>query len=219
VQVYPLRSVRLQSAESVLAGPSPAKTKSFILIPGGTETDAPIHLSQHVPKALDYCTENKMEDVISQAKAEFIHAKQRIEHSLATTPDDRINWAPSPTARTPIQTIAHAADSVKHIHGMLDGRPFQSASPAEADIAFHEWERQFTTREQVLCVLNENSANYLAWLDTLTSDRLDTMIELPFDLGSAPIRMGLTFPVRHTHEHAAQIEYIQTIYGDLDRHA
>src|SRR5207253_4309919 len=63
-----------------------------------------------------------MEDVISQAKADFLRAKQLISRALATTPDDRINWSPSPSARTPIQQVAHAARAVNSINGFLDGR-------------------------------------------------------------------------------------------------
>lgn len=44
-----------------------------------------------------------MEDTISQAKAEFVRAKDQVIRALATTPDDRIHWSPAPTARTPIQ--------------------------------------------------------------------------------------------------------------------
>ena len=30
--------------------------------------------------------------------------------------------------------------------------------------------------------------------------------------------VGITFPAYHTHGHVAQMDYIQTIYGDQDWH-
>ena len=65
-----------------------------------------------------------MQDIISQAKAELIRAKDRMTRALATTPDDKINWSPSPTARTPIQEVAHSVMAVSGIQGMLTGKPF-----------------------------------------------------------------------------------------------
>ena len=159
-----------------------------------------------------------MEDNVSQAKAEYIRAKEQLVRALATTPDSRINWSPSETSRTPIQLVAHAASAVKSIHGMLDGRPFAIEDTAEADRAFRNEERQFRTREEVLGLLEQHSAAYVAFLDGLTPERLAKTIKLPFGLGSAPLAVGLTFAADHTRGHTAQIDYIQTIYADHDWH-
>ena len=74
-----------------------------------------------------------MQDTLNQTKAEFLRAKERLCHTLATTPDERINWSPSPTARTPIQQVAHCAQSISGIQGMLAGKPFPYAGIAEFD--------------------------------------------------------------------------------------
>jgi len=141
-----------------------------------------------------------------------------LAHALATTPDDRLNWAPSATARTPIQLVAHSASAVKAIHSMLAGNTVEFGNPVEADRGFREWERRFDTREQVLRLLEESSAAYIAWLDTLTPDHLQDTATLPFGLGTAPVAIGLTFAPNHLLVHKAQIDYIQTIYGDHDWH-
>ncbi len=159
-----------------------------------------------------------MHNPIHQAKTDFLRAKERLARVLANTADDKLNWSPSSTARTPLHQAAHAADALRNIHNFLDGRPFEVGSPAEADKGFRQWERQFSTREAVVDLLETNSAAYLSWLDTLSPNRLDSMIELPFGLGPAPLRVALTFPPAHTNDHAAQIEYIQTCYGDQDWH-
>lgn len=159
-----------------------------------------------------------MQDVIEQAKDDFVRAKNSLAHALATTPDDRLNWSPSPSARTPIQVVAHAAIAIKNLNNTLDGRPFKAESIPAADAGFREEERQYTTREQATELLEKHSTAYLVWLDTLTPERLDSIVELPFDLGQAPLKACLTFPPMHTQVHASQIQYIQTIYGDHDWH-
>src|SRR5262245_5704237 len=110
------------------------------------------------------------QDTIHEAKAHFLRVKERVTHLLATTPDNRIHWSPSPTARTPVQQVAHVAAAIRNIHAMLDGRPFGVKNVVDADKGFRGWERQFNTREQVLDLLEQHSAAYVAWLDALTPE-------------------------------------------------
>jgi hypothetical protein len=158
-----------------------------------------------------------MEDTLGQTKAEFLRAKERMAHALATTPDDKINWSPSPTARTPLQLVAHGAMAITSIQNMLAGKPFPYAGPAELDTATRHAEKEYTTRAQVLGLLDQTSATYLAWLDTVTPEQLAATLHLPFG-PPAPMAVGITFPAYHLTGHVAQMDYIQTIYGDHDWH-
>ena len=158
-----------------------------------------------------------MENSINQAKEEYFRAKGRMTHALATTPDDKINWSPSATARTPIQLVAHCANATSGIVGMLNGKPFPFASLAEFDAAMRAEETKFTTREQVLERLEQTSAEYLAWLDTVTPEQIASTVHLPFG-PSFPMAVALTFPEHHLSNHIPQMDYVQTIYGDHDWH-
>jgi hypothetical protein len=157
-----------------------------------------------------------MEDIVSQAKAELNRAKDRIAHLLAKTPEDRLKWSPSPTARTPIQVVGHAAASNTYIVDLMTGKPFPFASLAEADAAGREAEKLFASREQVLSLLEQTTADYFAWLDTLTSEQIGGMVTLPF--ATLPLAVAITLPADHLRGHAAQLDYIQTCYGDHDWH-
>ena len=152
---------------------------------------------------------------VEDARTNFAQAKGQLEKAFAGIPDDRLNWSPSESARTPVEIVAHAADAIFHIAEMIDGRPFYQGPSADADLRFRERERDFKTREAALELLEKNSAILLEVLDRLTPERLDSeMATLPFGLGQAPIAMVLGAPADHTRWHAAQLEYIQTIYGD-----
>jgi DinB superfamily len=157
-----------------------------------------------------------MQNTVNEAKAELIRAKERIARVLATTPDDKINWSPSPCGRTPLQLVAHGALAIPGIQGILVGKPFPYANIVEADAAWRAAEKEFTTREQVLGLLEQNTAEYLAWLDTLTSEQVASTIQTL--LGTNPMAVAITFAAYHLHNHAAQMDYIQTLYGDLDWH-
>ena len=153
---------------------------------------------------------------VTEAKAEFTRAKDRLAKDLATTPDDKINWSPSSTSRTPIECVVHAAMGTRGIMGMFQGQPFPFSSMAELDAFSREKEKEYKTREQAISVLEETSTEYCDWLDSLTPDQINSKWESP--MGSFPMAAAITFPADHLRCHAGQIEYIQTIYGDRDWH-
>lgn len=159
-----------------------------------------------------------MNNPIESAKGEFLQAKAGLLHALANTPDDRLNWSPSPTARSPLHQVVHSANSIGHIHGFLDGRPFEAPTPKEADRGFREAEKPFTRRDEVVSLFESKSDAFVAWLDALDPENLTRMVTTPFGMGEVPTQIAITFPAMHTRWHQAQLEYIQTIYGDLDWH-
>jgi hypothetical protein len=138
----------------------------------------------------------------------------RIKRILEGTPDDRLLWSPAPTARTPLAQVVHAATSIHHIHTAMMGTRFASATTAEADAEFLEIERGISSRAAALALLDKNSKAFIDWLDQLPEQRLSEMVPLPFDLGEAPMSFMLGVPAWHTNDHAAQMDYIQTCYGD-----
>ncbi len=85
--------------------------------------------------------------IVDSAKQELLQAKTGILHAMDTTPDDPLNWSPSPTSRTPIQELALAAASIGHLHETFRGNTYAVPTRAEADAAHREFERQFSSRE------------------------------------------------------------------------
>ena len=159
-----------------------------------------------------------MKDTIESVKADFLQAKAGLLHALSTTPDDRLSWSPSPTSRSPLHQVVHAAESIGNIHGFLTDRTFDVPTPEEADRGFREFERMITRREEAVKLFERRADAFVAWLDALRPDELDRLVTTPFGMGDVPTGVAIGFPAMHTRWHQAQIDYIQTIYGDLDWH-
>ena len=155
-----------------------------------------------------------MSQIVEEAKAEYGRAQVRLIKALERTKEDKLNWSPSSTARTPIQIAAHAAMGTSGISGMLKGEPFPFASMADMDAKLREMEKQYTTVDQVKALLETNSNAYLTWLDSLTDEQVASTAQLP--MGAFPMAGAITFAADHIRGHVSQIEYIQTIYGDHD---
>ena len=160
--------------------------------------------------------ESTMNQIISEAKAEFIRAKERISKALMTTPNEKINWSPAPSARTPIELVVHAGIGNTIIGNMILGKPFPYGSMAEMDAASKTEEKKYSTREEALGILEKTSSEYLALLDSLTDEQLKSTVI--FGASSFPMASAITFPADHIRSHASQIDYIQTVYGDNEFH-
>jgi len=156
------------------------------------------------------------EDIVTQAKAEYLRAKARLLVAFNTTPDDKLNWSPSASARTPVELVAHSASAVTLIQSVICGEPWPYASLTEADAAFRAADKPFKTREQATRYLEESSNNFITWLDSLTPEQVTSTIHIIF--GSFPLGVAVTFAADHMRGHTAQLEYIQTIWGDYDWH-
>jgi len=151
---------------------------------------------------------------IQESKQLFQMSVSRMKRILESTPDDRLLWTPGPAARTPLAQVVHAANSIHHIHTAMMGTRYATPTMEEADAEFLALEAGIATREEALALLDKNSQTYIDWLDQLSEERLSDMVPLPFNLGEAPLDFMLVMPAWHTNDHAAQMDYIQTCYGD-----
>ncbi|MHB8635781.1 MAG: DinB family protein [Fimbriimonadaceae bacterium] len=153
---------------------------------------------------------------VDAAKAEFTRSMERLIKAYASTPDDKINWSPSATSRTPTELVAHGGMSISGMQGWLAGQPFPFESMTALDDYCRTEEKKFTTRASALAPLEENGAKFLTFLDSLSQETLASTFET--QMGAFPMMSAITFPADHLRSHAAQLDYIQTIYGDREMH-
>jgi hypothetical protein len=153
-----------------------------------------------------------MNTIISDAKAEFLRAKARLETGINNTLADKVDWAPSATARTPLHLVAHGAMGTQLLNEWLAGKPFPFNDMDDMDTSFRKAEKEYKTREQALNLLDQTSSEYVSWLESLTPEQVSSTIDMPF--GATPMAVAITFAADHLRSHASQLEYVQTIYGD-----
>jgi hypothetical protein len=157
--------------------------------------------------------------VIESTQAELIGTKNRMLQLLHETPADRVNWKPTPTGRSIVEIVAHCGHAIENILQQLKGTLFAPDSSAEANRQFLAHDAQFQNATEVEAYLEQKCADYIEFLGTLKPEDLDTICTLPFGLGQAPLGYFMTMGNAHTQGHIAQIEYIQTLYGDHEWHA
>jgi hypothetical protein len=145
-------------------------------------------------------------------KDNFQSRASRLAQGLATTPEDRINWSPAPTARTPIEVVAHVATVISTFHQVMMGAPFPDIKMDNFDAILRRQEAPYKTRESVVSLFEKNREAYAEWLGQLAPESLATEVEFPF--GKVPMTAAMDMLNDHIVNHIGQLDYIQTIYGD-----
>ena len=154
---------------------------------------------------------------VAQAKSQFERINGRLLHLLTFVPDDKLTWAPSPTAKSPLQVVAHSALTSRIFAKLITGTmPEPMPAPAEFLVALVPDVDRYPTRESVIDLASETSAELCAAFASITAENIDSPVNSPF--GLIPIRFWMGLGHDHMAGHVGQLEYLQTIWGDLDNH-
>ena len=153
-----------------------------------------------------------MNPIAENTKNDFLRTKDRLLTMINATPEDRLYWSPAPTARTPVQLFVHSINALQFLHESFMGKPVPMLSTAEFDAYNRALDDETPTKEEAVVRLEVLSNAFVAWLEQVSDETLETMWESPF--GTLPMSIAITFPARHAEGHISQLEYVQTIYGD-----
>jgi len=138
--------------------------------------------------------------------------------TFSFVPDDKLNWTPAPTAKSPIRIAAHTALYAAIFAKMIRDRrlPFGDEIP-EFVARVEASEKEITSRAEMESLFRKNTQEALAALDTVTPE----VIALTLDSGlgwTMPMTFLLKLPGIHAICHAGQIDYLQTCWGDQEVH-
>ncbi|MBV9851451.1 MAG: DinB family protein [Armatimonadetes bacterium] len=156
-------------------------------------------------------------ELIAQAKEATARAKADLLKTFEFVPEDRLAWSPSPTARTPLWIVAHCGASNAAFAAILRGEPLpMPPDPAEAAALIRAGGRETATRLEAVRSVEDSTADIIRALDAVTAARIVTSPESP--LGPLPFTVWMQVPAIHMMGHARQLDYLQTIWGDVDYH-
>ena len=137
----------------------------------------------------------------------FHYGNKSMIKNLAATPDDKLNWKPSASAKSVLQIAAHVAATNDFFIKSFQGSPPETEFPA-----IFKWidghAEGWTTREVVTAELNRSSQELDDFFGKVTPDC--------FEGGNPPIALWVS--AFHAIGHSAQIDYLQTCWGDMAYH-
>jgi hypothetical protein len=157
-------------------------------------------------------------EAVAQARSYTERFRARLLHLLSFVPDDKLTWTPSPTAKSSLRIVAHCALTSKFLADVITGSMPESMPSAEEFLkGLHEAEEAITTREGAIALVKENTAELFKAIDTVNAANIDSTPNSPF--GAIAMRFWMSHGGDQMAGHAGQLEYLQTIWGDLDNHS
>jgi hypothetical protein len=162
-------------------------------------------------------TATETHPVIAQAKETTDRCKERLLKTFSFVPDDKLTWTPAGSCRSALAIVAHVAITNSFMCGMI------RRTPMPDNVAFEDMraeaknaEAALDTREKAVQALEESCARVQEAIDGVSPETLEDMVPSPFF--TAPLSFWMFLPARHMDNHAAQIDLLQTCWGDMDWH-
>lgn len=157
-----------------------------------------------------------MEDLIASCKQSAVGGMEMFLRNFSYVPDDKLNWTPAPTAKSPIRVAAHTALYAGRFARMMrEGRLPVVGKLAEWLAERDAEEIAITSRAEIETVFRQGTDEVLAALDSLTPEAIASSLDSGMGW-SMPMTQLMKLPGWHATLHTGQIDYLQTCWGDQE---
>lgn len=153
---------------------------------------------------------------INQAVSSAASGHNRFTTTYSHVPGDKLTFKPAPTAKSALQIAAHVAVVNYNFAGMMTGEHPGFESLDEIVNGSSDKEAELDTPEKVSEALEASFRHLVSTMESLTPEQYGAMTKLPF--GPFPVAQLIFFPGVHLQNHAGQIDYLQTCWGDQEFH-
>jgi hypothetical protein len=157
-----------------------------------------------------------MESLVAASKKSAVQNMEMFLRNFSHVPDDKLNWTPTPTAKSAIRIAAHTALYADRFAAMIRDRKL----PAPDNLA--EWlaqrnaeEEAVTSRADIETIFRKGTDEVIAALDSLNPEEVGGTL----DSGqgwSMPMSFLMNLPGWHATCHMGQIDYLQTCWDDQE---
>lgn len=125
--------------------------------------------------------------------------------TLARTPDDKLDWKPEETARTTMDFLRECSVHCDEWAQLLESYVWPDKFTVRVG--------SITTREEAVAEMTASVKRLAEVIRAVPDEKLDIPFKTPWE--EAPIAFWLTYAGGHTQYHTGQMNYIQTLYGDM----
>jgi hypothetical protein len=159
-----------------------------------------------------------MESLVAACKRGAVEAMEYFLTVLSFVPDDKLTWTPTPTAKSAIRIAAHTALYAGRFARMIrDGKLPGSDNLAERMAQRNAEEVAITSRTEMERIFRKGTDEVIAALDAVPPEAIEATLDSGFGW-SMPMTDLMNMPAIHAHSHCAQIDYLQTCWGDQEVH-
>ena len=155
-------------------------------------------------------------DSVELAKQRAVSGMEMFLRNFKHVPDDKLDWTPTPTAKSPLRVAAHTALYAGRFAAMIRNRALPKPENIDEWVAKNVAEEvAVTSRDEMEQIFRAGTEEVLAALDTLTPEEVESTLTSGEDF-SMPMKQLMVLPGWHATIHLGQIDYIQTCWGDQE---
>lgn len=164
--------------------------------------------------ALNLALRAEVKNSIESSKASAIQGMEMFLRNFSHVPDDKLQWTPTPTAKSAIRIAAHTALYAARFAAMIRDRRLPAPDNLTEWLAQRNAEEEaVTSREDIERLFRQGTAEVLSALDSLSPEE----VEMTLDSGqgwSMPMKFLMDLPGWHATLHIGQIDFLQTCWDD-----
>ena len=143
--------------------------------------------------------------------------KTNILATFNAVPEDKLNWKPLDNGRTALDLFGEAAQTASFVCKLVESRG--ESKPTREMFGQMREERAAWSREDALAALETNHAALIAAIEGCSDEGLAQPVTLMMGGGmTLPLAGWAMIAYRSYISRFAQINYIQTLYGDFEGH-
>ena len=140
-----------------------------------------------------------------------------LTRTFNAVPDDKLYWKPLDAGRCALDAFGEAAQTCGMVAGLVGSKGAQK--PSREMFAKMADERAVWSKADALEAMNTNAAALYQALETLSEAELAMPVTLAMGGGmTMPLGAWVMMAYRSLISRFAQINYIQTLYGDTESH-
>jgi hypothetical protein len=159
-----------------------------------------------------------MVSLVSACKNSAVDGMEHFLVVFSFIPDDKLTWAPAPTAKSAIQIAAHTSLYAARFAKMIRERKLPSHDNLDEFLARRAAEEAaITRRAEIEPIFRAGTDEVLAALDSLTPEEIGSRLVFSADV-SVPMTWLMGLPGSHANSHTAQLDYLQTCWDDQEVH-
>jgi hypothetical protein len=143
--------------------------------------------------------------------------RDSLMRTAQAVPDDKLNWKPLDNGRTVLDLLGDAAQTPTMLTRMLQSQG--EFRPSREHFQQMAQERIAWSRDECVEKLRANTEAAIEAIRAVPDERLEEPLHLPMGGGmTLPLGVWMLMIYRTFAARTAQINYIQTLYGDFESH-
>ncbi|MEI7985675.1 MAG: DinB family protein [Armatimonadota bacterium] len=159
-----------------------------------------------------------MRDLVALSKKRAVQEMEMFLRNFAHIPDDKLDWTPTPTAKSAIRVAAHTALYAGRFAKMIRERKLPAVENLDEWLAQRTAEEvAITNRTEMERIFREGTEEVIAALDSLSEEEVGMILDSGMGW-SLPMTQLMGFAGWHATLHCGQIDYLQTCWDDQEVH-